>query len=367
MHRSISHPAPKNFALHVPSRRAPRRWLRALVAGATLAALAACGTKPDVQAASGTPVRAALSTSGPASPVVTANGVIASNDEMRLSFKTGGILRRIAVHEGERVRKGQLLAELDLTEIAAQHAQSKEIAAKAERDLERGERLRKDEVISLEQLQNLRTQAGVARAARDAAGFNLARSSIVAPIDGVVLRKLVEESELVPPGQPIVVLGGTARGQIVRVGLADREVVQIAVGDPAAAHLDAWPDRDFTGTVNEIAGAADPRTGLFPVEIRLDAATAPLSSGMVAKVSIVPKAATRSTLTYAPIAAVVEGTRDSAAVFVVDGEIARKRSVKVAFISDLGVAIANGLKPGERIVTEGALYLVDGERIRVLQ
>ena len=88
---------------------------------------------------------------------------------------------------------------------------------------------------------------------------------------------------------------------------------------------------------------------------------------MVAKVSIVPKAATRSTLTYAPIAAVVEGTRDSAAVFVVDGEIARKRSVKVAFISDLGVAIANGLKPGERIVTEGALYLVDGERIRVLQ
>jgi len=54
-------------------------------------------------------------------------------------------------------------------------------------------------------------------------------------------------------------------------------------------------------------------------------------------------------------------------VFVVDGEVARKRSVKVAFISDLGVAIANGLKPGERIVTEGALYLVDGERIRVLQ
>lgn len=338
----------------------------ALIVAATLASLAACSGKPDASTSQPTPVRTASATSGPASPVITANGVIASNDEMKLSFKTGGILRRIVVREGQDVRKGQLLAELDLTEIAAQHAQAKEIAAKADRDLERGERLRSDEVISLEQLQNLRTQAGVARAARDAAAFNLARASIVAPTDGTVLRKLVEESELLPPGQPVIVLGGRARGQVVRLGLADRDVVRIALNDPVAVRTDAWPDRDFTGRIGEIAGAADPRTGLFPVEVHLDAASAPLASGMVAKVSIVPKAASGGTLTYVPIAALVEGDRERAAVFVPEGDIARKRTVRVAFISDLGVALKSGVSPRETVITEGALYIVDGERIRVL-
>jgi multidrug efflux system membrane fusion protein len=335
---------------------------------ATLAVLAACG-KPqgDGKPADGTAVRTATAFTGPASPVITANGLIASNDEMRLSFKTGGILQRIVVREGQTVRKGQLLAQLDLTEIAAQHAQAKEIAAKAERDLERGERLRADEVISLEQLQNLRTQAGVARAARDAAAFNLGLSSIVAPTDGTVLRKLAEERELIPPGQAVIVLGGSARGQIARAGLADREIVQIAPGDPVALRIDAYPDHDFTGRISEIAGAADPRSGLFPIEIKLDASpSSPLSSGMVAKISIVPKAATRGTLTYVPIAALVEGDRDRGAVFVVEGANARKRGVKVAFVSEVGVAIASGIATGERVVTDGALYLVDGERIRVL-
>jgi len=87
---------------------------------------------------------------------------------------------------------------------------------------------------------------------------------------------------------------------------------------------------------------------------------------MVAKISIVPKAATRGTLTYVPIAALVEGDRDRGAVFVVDGANARKRGVKVAFVSEVGVAIASGIATGERVVTDGALYLVDGERIRVL-
>ena len=128
------------------------------------------------------------------------NGVVAARDEMRLSFKTGGIIRRITVQEGQSVKQGQLLAELELTEINAQFQQAKQVADKAARDLERGERLHADQVISLEALQNLRTQAAVTAAARDAARFNLSQSTIVAPRDGVILRQLAEERELVPPG-----------------------------------------------------------------------------------------------------------------------------------------------------------------------
>lgn len=349
-----------------PSRLSPR----ALV-GIILLTLAACSSKDapvdtPVEAAA-IPVRTAPSSSGPAGPSIGTNGLIASEREMRLSFKTGGIIRRVAVREGDVVRKGQLLAELELAEVGAQAEQADQAAAKAERDLERGERLHADQVISLETLQNLQTQAAVARAGRKAARFNLGYSSIVAPRDGRVLRRLAEEREFIPPGQPVVVLGSAARGHVVRTGLADREIVRVALGDIAEVRLDAYPDRVFAATVSEVAAAADPRNGLFPVEVRIaPEAGVVLATGLVAKVDIVPAASRRSTLTHIPIAALIEGRGDQASVFVLDGAVARKRAVTVAFFNDERVALTTGLKPDERVITEGALYLQDGDRVRIV-
>jgi multidrug efflux pump subunit AcrA (membrane-fusion protein) len=118
--------------------------------------------------------------------------------------------------------------------------------------------------------------------------------------------------------------------------------------------------------ISEVSSAADPRTGLFPAELRLDpAADLTLASGLVAKVRIEPIAARRSQLTHVPIAAVVEGDGDRANVYVVEGALARKREITVAFIEGEQVALTRGLKPGELVVTEGALYLQNGDRIRI--
>jgi multidrug efflux system membrane fusion protein len=326
-----------------------------------------CSKASDKDAVIETPVRAAEATEGPAVAPIEANGLIGARDEMRLSFKTGGIVRRIAVQEGEAVRQGTLLAELELTEIQAQAEQALQMAQKADRDLERGERLYADQVISLEALQNLRTQAAVARAGRDAARFNLGYSRITAPRDGVVLRKLVEERELVPPGQPVVILGSADRGHVLRFALSDRNIVRIKPGDSARVRLDAYPGVELKGVVSEVSSAADPRTGLFPAQVRLDSgADIRLASGLVANVTIEPAQSGSVRFTYVPVSAIVEGEGRTASVFVIDGTTARKRLVRVGFIKDEQVALAEGLKPGERVVTEGSLYLVDGERIRVV-
>jgi len=333
----------------------------------TAALLAGCTKTVDQQASSGTPVRTMEATSGPSAASIEANGLIGARDEMRLSFKTGGIIRRIAVQEGETVRKGALLAELELTEIQAQAEQALQIAQKAERDLERGERLYSDQVISLEALQNLRTQAAIAGAARNAARFNLSYSKITAPRDGVVLRKLVEERELVPPGQSAIVLGSAERGHVMRFALADRDIVRISTGDTARIRVDAYPGVELKGVVSEVSSAADVRTGLFPAQVRLDPAPdLRLASGLVAKVTIDPAKSSATPLTYVPISAIVEGKDRTASVFVVDDATARKRSVSMGFIKDDRVALTDGLKPGERVVTDGSLYIVDGERIRVI-
>src|SRR5690606_15125634 len=237
---------------------------------ASVLALAGCSSAEESAPEPPTPVRVAEAVQGPAAPAIRTNGVLANKDEFRLSFKVGGVIQRIAVNEGDRVRKGQKLAEIEQTEIDAQVEQARQAYEKAKRDYERGERLYADQVISLEQLQDLKTQTAVAEAALKAAEFNRNYAAIIAPHDGTVLRRLAEERELVAAGAPILVLGAQAQGFVVRAGLADREIVQVKAGDVAKVRLDALPGQVLTGTLTEVASAADPASGLFNVEVTLE-------------------------------------------------------------------------------------------------
>jgi multidrug efflux system membrane fusion protein len=333
----------------------------------TVAGLAGCTSHANEAGVEATPVRVEVATSGPAAPTISSNGIVASKDEMRLSFKVGGVIKAIHVEEGHAVRAGQKLAEIELTEINAQVEQARALEQKAERDLARGERLYADEVISLEQLQDLRTQAALQKAQLSSAQFNRGYSVITAPYDGVVLRKLSQEREQVPAGQPVLVVSGQKRGYVVRAGLSDRDVVQLKLGDPAEIRMDAYPGRSIPGAVSEIAHAAEPKSGLFPIEIRVDSTQIALASGLVAKVQVYPATARASTLTYVPVSAIVEGDGHRASVYVVEGDHAKRREVEVAFIESQGVALTEGLHPGERIVTDGALYLQDNDRIAIVQ
>jgi RND family efflux transporter MFP subunit len=345
----------------------PRAAAGIALTAALLALLAGCSEAGSTAAEKPTPVRVAAATDGPATPPIAATGTVASKDEIRLSFKLGGVVRRIAVEEGAEVQQGQRLAEIELAEVGAQVEQARQLADKAQRDLERGERLHDDQVISLEQLQDLRTQASVARAALRSAQFNLGFSTIVAPRDGVVLRRMVEEREQVAPGATVLLLGARDSGYVVQLALADREVVQLKLGDPAEVRMDAYPGKVFAARVSEISRAADERARLFPVEVRLESTPAQLASGLVAKVTLSPASARETRLTYVPIAAVVEGDRDRASVFLPSADRAKRRPVRVAFITGDQVALAEGLAPGETVVTDGALYLQDDERIAVVE
>lgn len=329
-------------------------------------ALAACSSQAAQSVVPRTAVRVEAAASGPASPAIVTHGVVANKDEMRLSFKVAGVIRAIRVEEGQAVHAGERLAEIEQTEINAQLEQAHALADKAQRDLARGERLYADEVISLEQLQDLRTQAATARAQLKSVEFNRGYSVISAPADGVVLRKLAQERELVPAGQAVLIVSSHGRGYVVRAALADRELVQLQLGDPAEVRLDAYQGRVLHGTLSEIAGAADDKTGLFPVEVRLESPPAELASGLVAKLRLYPAAGRSRTLTYVPIGAVVEGSGDAASVYVIEGGRARRREVRVAFIDAAGVALSAGVAPGEHVVTDGALYLEDNDPVDIV-
>ena len=98
---------------------------------------------------------------------VRATGFLGTTKEMKLSFKTGGILIHIPVKEGQKVRRGDVLAELDLSEIRAQVNQARIGMEKAERDLTRAGNLYRDSVVTLEQYQNAESAYELAKAKTD--------------------------------------------------------------------------------------------------------------------------------------------------------------------------------------------------------
>lgn len=328
--------------------------------------LAGCGKSDAPEAPKAAPVRVASASSGPAVPPIDTNGVVVTKHEMRLSFKLGGLVRKIHVQEGDVVKKGQRLAEIELTEVGAQVEQARQLAEKAARDLARGENLYADQVISLEQLQDLRTQSAMAEAQFKSAQFNLGYSVITAPQDGRVLRKLVEERELVPAGAPVLVFGESDRGFVVRAALADREIVNVKLGDKGEIRMDAFPGQPMTGTLVEIASAADERSGMFPVEVQFDSPPPRLVSGLVARLRLAPTTEAPP-LTYVPISALVEGNGDSATVFVIDQGKAQRRDVRVAFITADSIALESGLKSDETVITDGALFLENGDPVEVVR
>lgn len=311
------------------------------------------------------PVRVAAVQVATVSPPIRGTGILGPKDEVTLGFKIGGVVDRILVDESARVRKGQMLAALDLREIDAEVVRAKSAALKADRDLARARRLYADSVATLEQVQNAETGAEVAQAALQAAEFDRRYAVIEAPADGIVLRRHAEPGELVSPGLPVLTMASRARGAVVRVGLADRDAVRVRPGDPAIVRLDIAAERVIEGVVSEIAAAADPGTGTFRVEIQVPEWTG-LASGLVADVEIRP--ATGRPLPLIPVDALLEADGAKATVFALapGSNRAESREVTIAFLADDQVAIAAGLEGVQQVVTDGALRLDDGDAVRVV-
>lgn len=342
-----------------------RTRLSACLSIAVLGALAGCSGKPAAVSVAPTAVQTVQAWAGPALPPINTTGLVMARDEMRLSFKVGGVIAQVNARVGDRVRQGQVLARIDLTEADAALEQATRSDEKARRDLARGERLQADEVIALEQLQNLRTAASMAAAQLRAARFNHERATITAPRDAVVLRRLAEPQELVPAGQPVLVLGAQDSGYVVRAGLSDRELVQVQQGDSVAVHLDAFAGTALTAQITRIGAAADERSGLFEIEAQLQSPPATVAAGMVARLSITPRGATAKPLVWVPVAAVLEGNGSDASVFVIRDHSAQRRKVQVAFITADGVALRDGVSVGEAVAAAGAAYLKDGDAVQL--
>ena len=345
--------------------------MRRLVLGAVLLAACARGEADPGPAVGGRPpvaVELADVRDTTLALPVEATGVVGAREELPLAFKIGGVVARVEAEDGQVVRAGQLLAALEQPEIGAEVRRAEAAAAQAARELARAQALFRDSVISQAALEGAATAADVAQAGVEIARFNQRYAVIRAPAAGTVLRRMAEPGQQVAGGTPVLFFASGRGGQVVRVGLADRDAAQVRVGDPAVVHFDDGRP-EARARVTQVGAGALPGTGTFEVELALAAAVRSSAggeaSGLVARVRIEPRRAARVRLV--PLAALLEGDADSAIVWTVaaGGTTPQRKVVRVAAIEGQWALIAAGLGEARQVVTTGAPYLDAGSTIRL--
>jgi len=339
----------------------------AIVAASVLAACVHEEKKEDSpETPSAIPVRVIKSELVKAPYPIVASGLIASSTEARLSFKTGGVIRSIYVKEGDAVKKGQLLASLDLTEIGAMNAQANEGLMKAERDFNRATNLYRDSVATLEQFQNAKTAFDVAKEQMQIAQFNRNYSEIRATTDGRIVKKLMNEGEMVGMGMPVFFMTASgASDWLVKVGIADKDWALLQPGDIASVQIDAYPDESFSAVVQQLSQSPDPMSGLYQAELKINTKGKLFATGLFARAEIVPHE--ELSYTTIPVDALLEGNGQDAFVFLESGNKAKRVAVKVAFLRDGNAYLRSGLEPALPVITSGSAYLTDGVEVSVVQ
>jgi RND family efflux transporter MFP subunit len=293
---------------------------------------------------------------------VEVSGVLSRRAEAQLSFKTGGVIATVSVRAGDAVRQGRVLATLRLDEIDAQVAQARTAVDKARRDHARIEALHADRVATLENLQDARSGVELAEAALRVAEFNRQHSVITAPADGRILRRLAEPDELAAPGRAILAFASDADGWLVRVGVAEPDVLRLRVGDRAEV---SRPDNaPLPATLAQIAEGADTATRTVEVELRLEGPVpAGWRSGFLVDAALFPQPVPERPAV--PLAALVEGRGRRAHVFVLsaDGRSVRRQEIEIEAIHADRAYLRTPLPTGVRVATTGAEFLTDGRAV----
>lgn len=302
--------------------------------------------------------------------------------QVSVAFRVSGYVDSVNVEEGDRVTKGTVLARIrrgdyaeKLGQASASHAEAQAALAQAQGDLARARTLfaasaltkpELDAAIANVDVNQARVNRG--RAAAGEAGLALGDTALIAPMDGVILRRNIERGDLGAPGNAAFILGDT-RTVKVMFGAPDTMIASLQNGQTVEVTTESLPDKSFAGKVARIAPAADPKTRNFDVEVHIDNASNALKPGMVAGLQFTRSFTAQLAI---PLDAVVRPAKSSEgyAVYVVDGakDNAKVRQRRVELGEPMGnlVTLQGGLKPGEQVVVSGPALLVDGQSVRVV-
>jgi membrane fusion protein (multidrug efflux system) len=322
-----------------------------------------CGKKGDQKTQSEAPqnVSVAAVTTEVIERRVDITGTLAPWEEATVSIEVDGRLTELPVDLGDVVTKGEVLCRIMPVEYEWKKTQSEADLLKAETDYQRLEKLRDEQVVSKEQIDEGRRKLDVARAAADLARKKLADTVLRAPFDGAVAKRLVNQGEYIR--------AGSAAFYLVRLNpikfkgdVPERFAGDVHKDDQVLAYTDAAKEITLAGTIVRVSPSIASDSRSFAVEAKIDNNQGSIKPGSFARISILTKKM-ENVLTVPEVA--VFTFAGTPRVFVAKDGKASERVIETAGKTRDRVLVAKGLTAGEKIVTTGVDLLTDGRTITI--
>jgi len=276
--------------------------------------------------------------------------------------KTLGYLDAVLVDRGDRVRKGQLLAVVRPSDLPDQMEAAREAFDLARANKARAEALAPSGVVSQQELQNAQSAFAAAQANLQAVSTRYGETRIESPVDGVVSQRRLDPGALDGPTAGSGAILTVQRNDILRVFVPvnEKDAPSVRTGQAASAEFDALPGKRYGGKVARLSPAYDPVARTVDAEVHI-ANPGELRPGMYGRGTLVT--AVHPGAVVVPVGAVqISDGRHYA--FVLQGEKVKRVEVRVGVDGGNWFEITDGLKAGDEIVTAGTDTLADGAAVR---
>ena len=276
--------------------------------------------------------------------------------------KVAGEVRFLNVEEGDLVREGQVLAQLDGDRLRLELGQSEANLKKLKRDFERNRDLREKGLLSEGDFEKIQFEMEALEAQFNLARLELDYTYIRAPIDGVVSERMVKLGNTIEEGTALFRV--TSLNPLVAyLFVPEREYRSISSGQPVGIEIDALPGERISANVTRVSPIVDPATGTFKITIEISDQLERVKPGMFGRIAIVYDQ--RANALKIPRTALIEDASGTS-VFVVEDGIAKRRVVETGY-SDRGmVEVLSGLDDADEVVTVGQAGLKQDSKVTVI-
>ena len=301
-------------------------------------------------------VTAVAATRGTAVEIVYATGGVEPVRWAKVASLVRDRIIDICHCEGKTVKKGDELAQLDDREVTAQVKELKAREAFLKREMERVSQLITRGAATTQAYERASMDLGQVQALIAVQNEKISEYTIVSPMDGVVLRRDGEIGEIAEVGQVLFRVGVPNPLQVV-AEVNEEDIPRVEVGQTVLFRTDAFPELRLEGKVREITPMGDVAAKTFRIKIGLPDDT-PLKPGMSVEANVIVREKPNALLIPS------DAVQDNA-VFVIDGDRAQRRAIKVGIRGTRTLEVLSGLKDGERVASPAPTELMDGARVRV--
>jgi membrane fusion protein (multidrug efflux system) len=313
----------------------------------------------------------------PLKPFIESIGTLNPFEEVTISAEVEGVLRSVKVEEGTQVSKGMLLAAIDDSDYSLEVKRAEAALRQAEATLEntklefkRKDALHKEELVTKQQYDDVVTRLSLteaeverAKASLAIARLKLSKTKIISPIACVVKEKRVSAGDFVKNGTSLLVIIQSNPIKL-RFTVPEKDVGRLKMNQEVTLKVDGFPGSEFKGKVNIVFPNVEEKTRTLQVEALVPNSNGILKPGLFAKV-ILYTSGERDTIVVPVTALLYEA--EKVKVFIIEGDRAKEREVKLGSKYGELMEIIDGVKDGEKIVAIGQQNLSEGAKVSVQQ